>query len=470
MLTRITFGAWTPDLAPTPDGVTRAENVLALPNGYRPVKAFQPITPALPERFGGGGAWVSSTAEPHLLAGTANKLLRYQSGAWAVVLTALSVDRWRFAQYGDLVIGVNGGAPVKYDLQAGTASNLGGGPPDAAMVAQVRDFVVLAGDPADILTVSWSGFNAAETWDGSNQSDSQQMLSGGAVMGLAGGEYGLILQRDRVVRMTYAGGDVVFQFDEIASNVGCMAKGSVAQAGQRVFFLSERGFMVASGTDVQPIGVERVDRTFFGRYSRDDIVDGLSAAVDPRNTLVVWSMPGSPGTLWCYNWALERWTVVTTSVTGVFTGYTASTSLEALDLLYPGGLDSIPYSLDDPRFAGGNPLLLIADAGGVVGALSGPNMAATVEAADNEPAPGRTVRVRAARALSDDVAGRVELDVRRRAGDPDAVRVSGAIRANGDVPIRASGRHVRAAHIVLEGAAWSYAQGVELHLEAGGRR
>jgi hypothetical protein len=471
MLARLPFGPWLPDLAPAPGNVARAENVYPVTNGYRPVRAFLPITPALPERFTGGGAWVSSTGETSLLAGTANKLLRYENLDWDVKLTALTVERWGFAQYGDLVIGVNGGAPIKFDLIAGTASNLGGSPPDASLVAQVRDFVVLAGDPADIITVTWSGFNDAEQWtSGTNQSDSQQMLSGGEVMGLAGGEYGTVLQRDRVVRMTYVGGEVVFQFDEIASNVGCMAKGSSVQAGQLVFFLSERGFMVSTGTGVTPIGNERVDRTFFARYSREDITNTIRAAVDPRNTLVVWSMPGTPGALWCYNWALERWSIIETSVAGVFSGFTTSTSLEALSALYPGGLETIPYSLDDPRFTGGNPLLLLADATSVVGSLSGETMPALVETVDTEPMAGRTGRYWAARALSDDVTGAIRLDLRRRAGDVEAITTSNPIRANGDVPLRCSGRYVRAAHQTQAGAVWSYTQGVELQGQPGGSR
>ena len=470
MLKRYAYGEWRPDLPPSESLLIEARNVLPSANGYRPAQAFRPITPALPETFAGGAAYVSSTGETSFLAGTANKLLRYSGADWSVLLTALTVARWRFAQFGDLVIAVNGGTPQKYSLLAGTAAMLGGTPPVADMVATVRDFVVLAGDPDDRLTVTWSAFNNAEEWTpATNQSDFQQMLSGGEIMGLAGGEYGIILQRDRVVRMTYTGGDTIFQFDEVASNIGCMAKGSVAQAGKLVFFLSERGFMVSTGAEPTPIGFEKIDRTFFARYSRQDI-ERISAAVDPRTTTVVWAMPGSPGTLWCYNWGLERWTTIDTNVLGAFTGFTANISIDALDTLYPAGIDSIPISLDDQRLAGGNPLLLIADSASAVGVLSGDALPATFTVARQEPMPGRNVRARLARPISDAIAGTVFLDSRKRAGDTESTVFSSEVRGNGDVPLRANGRHMEITHAIPAGEPWTYASGIDLTVEPAGAR
>jgi hypothetical protein len=471
VLTRIPFGEWAPDLAPVQGGVERCVNVLPMPNGYRPVESFAAITVALPERFAGGGAFLSSSGVAHLLAGTANRLTRYDAGAWASKVSGLSVTRWRFGQFGNNIVAVNGGAPIKYDLTTATASNLGGSPPNASLVAIVRDFVVLAGDPADRLTVRWSGFNNSEQWAiGTNQADSQPMLSGGPITGLTGGEYGLILQPDRIVRMTYTGGEAIFQFDEIASNIGCMVSGSVAQAGQMVFFLSERGFMVCNGTSVQPIGKEKIDRTFFARHSRTDIIAGIMSAVDPRQTLVMWAMPGDPGVVWCYDWTLERWSTIEVANNGLFTGFTANVSLEGIDTLYPDGIDSVPYSLDAPRFNAGNARILPVSSANVIGAFGGPNMPAMVQSCDQELAPGRTVRARFCRALSDDVSGTVSLDMRRRAGDPEKVTASAAIRPSGNVPIRATGRHVQATHIVPAGAVWGYTQGIEVEGDQAGRR
>jgi hypothetical protein len=249
-----------------------------------------------------------------------------------------------------------------------------------------------------------------------------------------------------------------------------MAKGSVVQAGQLVFFLSEQGFKLCDRTQVVPIGEEKVDRTFFARYSRSQI-DNITAAVDPRSTTVYWAMPGNPGQIWPYNWTLEKWGLpIEVSLARVFDGFTANTSLDALDALYPSGLDSIPYSLDAPIFAGGNPLFIVADNAGVLNTLSGDNLAAQFILSPDEPEPGRRVRIRGARPVSDAVEGTVTIDARARAGDPHASVTSGAMRDNGRVPLRANGRHIGVEHDIPMGAVWSYALGLALEFEAEGAR
>lgn len=467
MLKRLPFLEWLPD---QPLVTSTVLNAWPLPDGYRPVKSFGAITPAL-AGWSGGAAFVGSDGTASLLSGTATDLHRYSGGAWTSALGSLSASHWRFTQFGDNVVCVNGAAPVKYNLLLGTAAALAGSPPVSDMCATVRDFVWLAGDPSDVARLSISGFNDSEGWTpGTNQSTTQPMLDGGAIMGLAGGEYGVILQRGALRRGTYVGGDLIWQFDLISSNVGCMAKGSVAQADKLVFFLSERGFMVYDGAAVTPIGTEKVDRTFFGAYSRSDIESGITCAIDPRQTIVMWAMPGNPGRGWAFNWTLNRWAPIEVSMSGVFSGFTANTSLDALDALYPGGIDAIPYSLDDPIFAGGNPLFLIADAEGAVGTLSGANLPAAFGISPIELLQGRRARVRTCRAVSDAIEGTVTLDNRARAGDPPARRVSGSIRANGAVPIRANGRHMGVELGIPAGAEWSYVKGVDLEFEAEGTR
>lgn len=469
MLKRIPFGPYRPDLPPA-DALDTARNVAARPNGYAPVKGFQPITTAI-AGWRGGSAFVGTDGTAALLSGDGVNLYRWTGSGWASVFTGAAASVWRFAQFGNNVLAVNGGAGVTFDLIGGTAALTGGGPPAADLIMVVRDHVVVAGNPSARQTVTWSGFNASNVWTpgGGTQSGSQEMLSGGEVTGLAGGEYGLVFQRGAIKRMDYVGDELVFQFAEISSNIGCMAKGAVAQAGRQVFFLSERGFMLCDGANVVPIGTEAVDRTFFATYSRDDI-DRVTAAVNPRTYEVMWAMPGQPGRVWTYHWEQQRWTTVDLPLKGVFTGFTSNVGLEAVDVLYPGGIDSVPVSLDSPEFAGGNPQLYVVDAGGVTGGLSGPNMAATFGLQDMELVPGNRARVRSARLVGDAVAYRVDADARVRAGDSEAVTTGGDVRSNGEVPLRSNGRHHRFTVTVPAGADWTYAKGLDVYCEPAGRR
>lgn len=462
---RIPFGPLLPDQPPNGQCVL-ASNVYPIANGYGAVPSFLPITPAL-AGINGGAAFVSSTGLTAFLAGTPAALWRYAGAAWVQQLAEPALTRWRFAQFGDLAIGVNGGAPVKYDLIAGTAAPLAGSPPNADLVATVRDFVVLSGDPGAKLNLSWSGFNNAEQWTPSlNQSDVQPMPDGGEVMGLTGGEYGIILQRNAVKRMTYVGAPIVFQIDTISANIGCMAKGGVAQAGRLVFFLSERGFQMCDGNDVTAIGAEKIDRTFFSTYSRSDIESGLFAAVDPRRNVVMWSMPGSPGRIWCYSWTLQQWSTIDLDLSLVFSGFTANVSVDGLDALY-GNLDAVPVSLDDPSLAGGNPLLLIATRAGVVGNLSGPPMAGQLGLARIELADGRA-RIRTLRPVTDAPQVTATIGAALRADNLPAVETAATMRPNGDLPCRVNAREFTPT-LTFAGA-WSYATAVDIEYEAAGRR
>lgn len=467
MLKTLSFGEFLPDRA---ESVFRVQNAWPTPEGYRPVLSPSPITTAL-AGFTGGAAFIGSDGAASLLSGTANGLYHYSSGTWASLIAAAAASPWRFDQFGDRVIAVNGGAPIAYDLVAGTAELLAGDPPTSSLVATVRDQVFLAGDPNANNTVAISGYNDSEGWEaGTNQSLFVPFPSGGRITGLAGGETGVIFQERSIKRASYVGTPVVWQFDEISSDVGCMAPGSIAQAGQLIFFLSEQGFKVTDRNSVTPIGSEKIDRTFFSTYQRSDIVNKLSAAVDPRTTTVMWAMPGNPGLIWAYNWTLEKWSTIRVPTIGVFSGFTANVSLEGVDTLYPGGIDSVPYSLDDPVFAGGNPLFLVAGWNGLIGPLAGATLEARFAVRPIELEPGFRARVSSVRAVSDAVTGTVTLDARARAGDAENKQVSGTIRNSGRVAIRANGRHIGAEYVLPAGAVWTYAHGLVMDYQPSGVR
>lgn len=465
MLKTIPFGALEPD---RPQSLFRAKNCWPTADGYMPVKAFEALTPPLTGVLN-AAAFVASDGTGNLLAGTPDALYQYDGGLWVSKLGSLTATEWRFDQFGDLVIGVNGGDPVKYDMIAGTAAVLGGTPPVSDLVATVRNQLFLAGDPDARSTLAISGYNDSEGWTaGTNQCLFVPFTDGGSIMGLAGGETGLILQQRAVRRAVYTGDVAVWQFDKISQNIGCMAKGSVASAGQMVFFLSEQGFMVTDRNTVTPIGAEKTDKTFFELYSREDI-QRISCAVDPRTTVVTWLMPGNPGRIWSYNWTLQKWGDIEVTSKKVLSGFTANTSLEALDVLFPGGIETVTPPLDSIRWAGGNPLLLLIDQTGTIGALAGQVMPAVFELAPRELAIGRRARVRNVRVLTDGVGGSVAVDARARAGDPPNTITSGSIRDNGNVAVRANGKFI-GLQVNMPVGAWSYAVGVEIDFQPEGSR
>jgi hypothetical protein len=446
-----------------------ANNVYPLAQGYRPVKAFQAISDALPEAFMGGVTLVGSDGTVQLLAGTATDLYRFNGSLeWDSVIGSLTAGRWFFTKYGDFGIGTYGGAPVAIDLLAGTAAALGGTPPDAEGCMTVRDFLVLLKCDGLNNVLEWSGFRDREEWtDGTNQSGQQALLEGGEITGWAGGEYGLVFQRSRIVRMTYVGDDVIWQWDEISANVGCVTPGAVAQMGRLVFFLSHRGFQVTDGNDVKAIGDERIDRTFLEQFSPDDLEE-MYATVDPKAQIVTFVMPNQQ---FHYHVSQDKWTTGNQAVKAAFNGYTAGVNLDQLDAIY-GDLDAMgTISLDDPRFKGGDPQQLFVNTDDEVGALTGDNLAASFDLPFIELIPIRSARVRSVRPISDAETGvTVQFNTRQKLGEAGGTSSYNTMRSSGDIPCRVSGRYIRPRITIEASVDWNYILGLEMHYKAAGAR
>lgn len=473
MIQPVPFPEFRPDLTTHSEGVLRAENVLPMPDGYRGVGALSAASDALAGTFQGAASAISDDGSAFLLAGTGSTLYKLGStGAWTSLVTGLSITgRWRFAQFNNYAIVVNGAATRVVDLGAGTDSALAGAP-SGTCVAAVGDHVVIGQTDGNVSTVRWSAFNDHTGWTiGTDQSGEQPMTNGGAVMGIAGGEYGVILQRDRIVRMSRTGNaDTPFYFDEISSNFGCAAAATIAQAGRSVFFLSDRGFMALDdGQALRPIGTEKVDRSFVANIARSDL-ESLFAAVDPANKLVFWGRPGAPGQIWVYNFELDRWATLSLAFNGLFPGYTTSIGLEDLAVIYPD-LDAMTISLDDPRWQGGAPRMYLVGSDNKLGTLSGAKLAARIDLPFLELATGRRARVRKVRPVTDAIGGiTLELNAKARLGDVQNAATWGSITSSGIVPVRASGRYISISTRIAAGTVWDYIQRLEVELGAGGMR
>lgn len=468
------FGPWEPDKPGfLSGGLQVATNVYPAANGYRPVKSFAASTPSLPSRCLGASSFVSPQGTSAIIAGSATNLYRAFAGDWQSIGSGYGIQsggRWRYAQFGGLAIATNEADPMqKIDLNTGATAVLAGSPPKAKLLAVVKDFLVAAVIDGEVNTLRWSGINDAEFWTiGQSQSDYQVMPAGGEITGIFGGEVGIILQRGRIVRMTYVGDNIVFQFDEISYNVGCVSVHSVAQSGDLGFFLSDNGFKMWDGAQIRPIGTEKVDRTFSAQYGRADWLT-MSTAVDAKNNLVAWAMSDK---MWVYNWLLDRWSVIVKPAHIIFSGYTQSISLDEIDALY-GNIDAVLVPpLDSEEFKGGDPRFYVFDSADAMGAFTGSNMAATLATGDNEPAQGRETRISAIRPLTDAVAGlTLTIGSRARLGDALPAVAYTYLSDSGNMPVRESGRYMRLTLGFGAGAAWTYALGVEpAQMARGGRR
>lgn len=133
----------------------------------------------------------------------------------------------------------------------------------------------------------------------------------GTVIGIASGEYGLILCENAIHRMVYIGPPTVWQIDIAFQNIGPICKNAWASNRELLFFAARSGFkMVVDGSTINDIGKDRVDEFFFNDIDMSDF-DHLHCAIDIESTRVFWSYRTNGSSfanrILCFDWALNKW-------------------------------------------------------------------------------------------------------------------------------------------------------------------
>jgi hypothetical protein len=211
--------------------------------------------------------------------------------------------------------------------------------PVAKHITIIRDFVVGAYIGAGTYPnrVQWSDVNSPDYWDsdGASLADFQDIEDGGDVTGISGGEFGVVLLENAIVRMSFVGSPNIFQFDTIARGIGCIEGGSVTQYAGITYFLGADGFYACDGQQVIRIGAEKVNRYFFSNANIGDI-DTISASIDPERNIVIWNYANISGgrSLIIYNYQTQKWSEAETDVDYLSTLASTGATLDGLDSAY----------------------------------------------------------------------------------------------------------------------------------------
>ena len=342
---RIAFKDWLPDQPSILDTVSEANNVIPLAVGYGPFKSAVNYSGVATENLTNCFA-AKVNADVSIFAGGFTKL--FKVSATDLTMEDVSkaggytgINKWQFVQFGDYALASNGSEKIQYfDVNSSTDfADLAAAAPVAKYITVVRDFVVGAniGAGSNPSRVNWSDINDPTDWTagGASQSDFQELPDGGDITGITGGEFGIVFLEKAIVRMSYIGSPLFFQFDTISRNVGCIEGGSIAQYGGITYFLSDDGFYSCNGQQVTGIGSEKVDRYFFSNANIGDI-DSISAAVDPERNLVIWNYTTVSGNraLLIYNFETQKWCEADTDVDYLSTLATTGTTLDGIDTAY----------------------------------------------------------------------------------------------------------------------------------------
>lgn len=479
--TKLTFGEWMPDQPGISGALTDAKNVVSQAIGYGPLPSAATFSAAASENLTTLVAGKTPSSTTKLFAAGSTKIYDVSGTG---VLTDVSksggytpsgnADRFRFTQFGNVIIGTNNSDPMQaYTLGTSTAfADLAASAPICKYVTVVRDFVVTAFTTESTVLyparVRWSGINAETSWGSSQvtQADYQDIPDGGQIVGIRGGEFGLVFLEKGISRMSYVGTPFIFQFDNISRGKGCIAAGSIAQTQGVSFFLSDDGFYMCDGQQVLPIGAEKVDRWFFANAD-EGAFDSMSAAVDPVRKLIIWNFKTTfaQRQLIIYNFKTQKWTYGDAGADYISDASTAATTLENLDSI-SSSIDALPVSLDSILYMGGK-YFLGGTSGAYVVTYNGQPATGQLITGDLN-AGGRSV-VTLARPQVDNGSATVSVASRTLLSEQPSFSTGVAADSENRVSLRSNGYYHRF-KVVPTGANWATAVGMDVDLFGQGGR
>lgn len=406
---------------------------------------------------------------------------RLIGGAYAVA----AEDGVSTTQFGDLVVAVNfTDAPQKFEIGVSTNYEaLGGSPPIARFCATLRDFVLLGRIVGAQNRIAWSAINNAEAWTpGLNQSDEQNIPDGGRVMGIVGGEYGLVFMERSIHRLTYRGPPVVFQRDKVSERIGCCAENSIATYEQTSFFLDFSGFYaIDGGQAIRRIGGQKIDDFFWGDVNKA-FLHRVVGTVEPGsiktgNTFYIVTYPsnnssdGTPDRLLIYNATLDRWTRAEQAIEYILPPFLSNQgyNTDTIDAVI-GDTDATTFLVDSSQFLGDGQAKLAAFSPNFkLATFEGPALEPLWETQEIQPAPGQRTHGREVWVFADGGTPSVSIGHRNEPTDAVTFTSYSAKNAAGFCPIDLDARFVRARVKLAAGGTWQHAQGLDYVARKSGR-
>lgn len=473
-ISKVIFTEWLPDQPGVVGALTNAKNVFPKATGYGAFPEEEDFSLAASETLNSVTAGIDASGNTKVIAGGSTKLFLLDSSDLSLNnvsgTTYSSTTRWRFVQFGDYLIAANGQDTIQYAELSSTISfeDLDASAPTASLITVVRDFVVAGNTNTAGNQVIWSGLNNPNTWANTaiTQSDSQIIPDGGEVRGITGGEFGLILLEKSIVRMSYVGSPIIFQFDNIARNLGCYESNSVAQWQGITYWLADDGFYACNGESIEAIGAEKVNRFFFDTL-QESVIENMSAAVDPFRALIIWGYPTIDNNyrLLTYHIPTKRWSYVDTDVDGISEMATPGVTLEGLDA-FSASLDALQTSLDSRQWQGGKLLVAGVEADKII-TFTGPSKAGLITSADLETGTNMSM-VTLVKPIVDNGSASVAVDSRFNLAEAVAFGAAIASDSENRVGFRSLGRYHRVQ--VNPSGNWTTAIGFEVDIQqAGGR-
>lgn len=290
-----------PDCDPSTAGViTDCTNLIpgekAMQGGPSPVAPLG--VPALAFECRGAAVLTNLGGTRRVLAGAQTKLYELSGSTWTDVsrvgnYTGSTENRWSFAQFGNASIATNDTETIQASTSGAFADIAGA--PKARIVIAVAGFVIAFntndatyGDSPDRW---WNcALNDHTSWAASvtTQANSGRLVGAGGEITAASqlGSNAVAFKARAMFLGTYVGSPVVWQWEQVPGEVGCVGPEAVCDLGGALFFVGEDGFYLYDGTRPVPIGDGQV-REWFQRDA-SQVYRYRTQAIFDRQTNRVW--------------------------------------------------------------------------------------------------------------------------------------------------------------------------------------
>jgi hypothetical protein len=271
-ISRIDLEGFAPDLDPNnPAILVDCDRVYPTTKGVRPQPALVQSYPA-PATGPVRGAHVATYLDgtSRLYVGTESKLYRGLNGAYQDYSGGQTFQtpenlRWRFAQFGDDTIAVNGfDLPQFINSTGGSFAPLAGNPPIARFVAVANNFVFLLGlhDPDGLAALTPTQWWCSAIGNDADWSPSASTQSANAYLDDTPGEIvgAKALGRDLIVykthsiyKLSYAGPPVIWESVLISAHTGALSQEAVVDMGDFHVIMGQDDFYIVDASGAQPL-------------------------------------------------------------------------------------------------------------------------------------------------------------------------------------------------------------------------
>lgn len=362
----IPIAGWAPDADPTTPGILiDVSNSIPNERGYigAPTGVAPTGVSALAAECRGSAVVTRLSGARRIFAGTQTRMYEYVGGSWTDVsaagnYTGSTENRWSFAQFGDFTITSNDteaiGASSSSAFVALTA-------PKAKVVYVVRDFVMALntndatyGDSPD----RWwcSGILDHTQWSVAvpTQCNTGRLVAtpGEIVAGLPLGDYAVAYKASSIHRGTYVGSPVVWQWDAIHNESGCVGQEALCDIDGAHFYVSDDGFNIFDGQGVIPIGKGTVSQWFSDNSSSTYRYKTICRYDRQNKRVFVFYASRTASTLdsaLVYHVTSKKWGKLTKSVEAAVNYVSAGITIDGLTAV-ASTIDTLPSIPMDSQF------------------------------------------------------------------------------------------------------------------------